>query len=113
MDKQTMAYPCSGILTQHKKERIPHTWNKTDESQMLRERRSKTLKRLHTGCLYSSDIPAKVKLQGQKTDLSLPGAGEHSKVIMRGTAFPSACHAALCEKVGERQEGILQTEKVL
>lgn len=37
-------------------------------------------------CLYSHDILAKVKLQGQKTGLSLPGAGEYSKVIIYGSS---------------------------
>lgn len=47
MDKQTMAYPYSGILLKilHKKEGIFDTWNEMTEmteSQMLSERRNKT-----------------------------------------------------------------------
>lgn len=70
-------------------------WNKVDECQMLSEKRSKALKRLHTVYLRSYDILAKVKLEGQKTALSSPGTGEYSRLILRVAAFLRACHIPL------------------
>jgi len=53
--------------------------------------------------VYITWYSCKGKTIGQKTDLSLPGAGEYSKVIIGVAVFLSTCHVPLCQKVEEGQ----------
>lgn len=69
--------------TQHGKGLITDTWNGVDECPVLSEKGSETLKD-YIQCVYiHNDTLAKVQLQGHKTDLSLPGTGEYSRLTLR------------------------------
>lgn len=82
MDKRTVILT-QWNATQHGKELITDTWNGVDECPVLSEKGSETLKD-YIQCIYiHNDTLAKVKLQGQKTDLSLPGTGEYSRLTLR------------------------------